>query len=280
MSESDHIRLFVNSEIAPLRAILMGFIDNFKIGTPVNSVQRYYYANDPPRPDIFTAQYETLAEIFDKHGVSVYRYDRKPDNMGRPFCRDAVVVIRDTLLICSMKNRPAPDIRELLGKIGNTVITVAQGIAEGGDLMWDNDILYVGMGERTDPGGLEWLKNHFGNTLDIQPIYMKSDVLHLDVVFNLFGKNIALIYPPAFEEKSLNLLKKRYRIFEITREEQFLLGTNLVSLTPETVISENRLNRINAFFRKEGFELIMTDYSEVAKLGGLFRCSTCPLERA
>ncbi len=70
------------------------------------------------------------------------------------------------------------------------------------------------------------------------------------------------------------------RVFEITREEQFWLGTNLVSLTPETVISENRLNRINAFFRNEGFDVITTDYSEVAKLGGLFRCSTCPMVRS
>jgi len=273
------MQAYVNSEMAPLRAVLLGFIDNFKLHEPLNSVQQYYFKHDPPRLDLLVEQYGRFVETLENHGVQVFRYDREPDNMNRPFARDALVVIHDMVIQCSMKNRPGPNIKSLLTEIENPVIQIDEGIVEGGDVILDKETLYVGMGQRTDLKGLRRFKEILSDRVDIQPIQLKSEFLHLDVVFNLLGKNIALIYPPAFEEISLDILKKRYRLFEVTAEEQFSLGTNFVSLTPERVISEKKLNRINDFLRKEGFDVIITDYSEVSKLGGSFRCSTCPLVR-
>ncbi len=273
------MQVYVNSETGYLRTVLLGYIDNFKICEPVNSVQRYYFKHDPPHHDLMLEQHTRLVEIFEEYGVRVCRYDRKPDNMGRPFARDAITVINDNLFICLMKNRPGPDIEDLLAGIENPVTHIDRGIVEGGDIILDKDTLYVGMGERTDMRGLQWFKEKLDSELEIQPLQLKPEFLHLDVVFNLLGKNIGLIYPPAFEEASLNILKKRYRLFEITAEEQFSLGANFISLTPERVISEKRLNRINDFLRQERFEVITADYSEVSKLGGSFRCSTCPLIR-
>ena len=43
------------------------------------------------------------------------------------------------------------------------------------------------------------------------------------------------------------------------------------------VIEYNK--RINDELRSNGFDVIELDYSEPAKLGGAFRCGTCPLER-
>lgn len=273
------MRVYINSETGPLKAVLLGFLDTFRLHEPLNSVQQYYFKHDPPRPALLSEQYTKFAETLENYGVRVYRYDRKPDNMNRPFARDAFVVIRDMLIRCSMKNRPGPDVGDLLAEIENPVTEVNEGIAEGGDLILDKDILYIGMGERTGPKGVRWLRDNLADRPEIQALQLKPGFLHLDVVFNPVGKNIALIYPPAFEEDSLDVLKKRYRLFEVTADEQFSLGTNLVSLTPERVVSEKRLYRINDFLRKQGFDVVTVDYSEVAKLGGSFRCSTCPLVR-
>ncbi len=273
------MNVFTNSETGCLRAVLLGFIDGFKIRNPVNSVQRYYYQHDPPRSALMIRQYENLAETFENHGVKVYRYDRKPENTDRPFVRDAIVVMDDTLFICSMKNRQPPNIKDLLAETESPVIHTDAGILEGGDIVIDKDILYLGMGERTDEKGFEWLTKNTGHKFEIQPVRLAGETLHLDVVFNLTGKNTALIYPPAFEESFLEILKKRYHLFDISAQEQFSLGTNIVSLTRETVISEKRAVRINDFLKKQGIDVITLDYSEVSKLGGSFRCSTCPLIR-
>ncbi len=99
------MRAYINSETAPLRAVLLGFVDDFKLHEPLNSVQRHYFRHDPPRPALLADQYERLAETLENYGIQVCRYDRRTDNMNRPFARDAFVVIHETLIRCAMKNR-------------------------------------------------------------------------------------------------------------------------------------------------------------------------------
>jgi len=75
------MQAYVNSEMAPLRAVLLGFIDNFKLHEPLNSVQQYYFKHDPPRLDLLVEQYGSFVETLENYGVQVFRYDREPDNM-------------------------------------------------------------------------------------------------------------------------------------------------------------------------------------------------------
>ncbi|MCP4350205.1 MAG: hypothetical protein GY795_32410 [Desulfobacterales bacterium] len=277
------MKAFVNSETAPLRAVLLGFIDNFKLHEPINSVQHYYFKHNPPRHNLLLEQHAKFVEILDKFGIRIYQTGQEPDTLDRLFVRDLLAVVHDIVIVCFFKEKAqweeSTDISELSACVENPLLQVDSGIVEGGDIMLDKDILYVGLGERTDLKGLEWLKRKLGNEVEIQSLKLQPSFLHLDVVFNLLGKNIALVYPPALDETSLNILKKRYRLFEVSKDEQFSVGVNLFSLTPETVISEKGLKRINSFLRKEGLEVIETDYSEILKFGGSFRCSTSPLIR-
>ncbi len=101
--------------------------------------------------------------------------------------------------------------RKLLTGIENPVTEIDEGIVEGGDLILDRDILYIGMGEQTEPKGVRWLEDHLRDRLEVQPLQLKSGFLHLDVVFNLVGRNVGLIYPLPLRRPLLRCRKWRVK---------------------------------------------------------------------
>jgi NAD(P)H dehydrogenase (quinone) len=74
--------------------------------------------------------------------------------------------------------------------------------------------------------------------------------------------------------------RETYELIEVTREEQKMLGTNVLSLSPDCVVSRDDSVRINSEMRARGIEVIELPYSEPPKTGGSFRCCTLPLHRA
>lgn len=108
---------------------------------------------------------------------------------------------------------------------------------------------------------------------------MADTFLHLDVVLNLLGKGEALVYAPALESASLELLAKRYSLIEVTAEEQFNLATNVFSLAPEIIVVDERNTRLNDILTNQKYEVIPLAFDEIGKMGGSFRCGTCPLRR-
>ena len=66
---------------------------------------------------------------------------------------------------------------------------------------------------------------------------------------------------------------------EITNEEMYLMNSNIFSISPEVIASEKSFGRLNTELRKLGFLVEEIQYSEIAKMEGLLRCSTMPLRR-
>ena len=68
-------------------------------------------------------------------------------------------------------------------------------------------------------------------------------------------------------------------LIHITREEMYRMNSNIFSISPEVIISGASFTRLNGILREMGFVIEEVDYDEVAKMEGLFRCSTLPLVR-
>jgi N-dimethylarginine dimethylaminohydrolase len=278
------VRVYVDSEQSPLREVLLGYADNVRLHpTPLNSIQEYYFSSDPPRVDLIARQHEEFVETLDRRGVRIHRPKRQLQAVNQIFVRDLLAVIHDRAVVCSLKeNLRSPEITaldELIAQFHSPPLLVQEGTLEGGDVMIDGTTLFIGISTRTSLSAMHWLEEQFGGEVQVIPMFLKPPFLHLDVVLNLPGKGTVMLYPPAFEEWSLEVLRKRYRLLEVTAEEQFASGTNILFLTTESVISQKRMTRINDLLRKEGFEVVELEYSELCKFGGSFRCSACPLVR-
>ena len=110
-----------------------------------------------------------------------------------------------------------------------------------------------------------------------------QNALHLDCCFQPVSENKAVICMEAFKNPlELNYLVSLYgleNIFQITLKEMSKLYSNFFSINKDTVISDKRFHRLNRWFQKIGVNVEKVNFSEISKLGGLFRCSTLPLIR-
>ena len=69
-------------------------------------------------------------------------------------------------------------------------------------------------------------------------------------------------------------------IFEITQEEMYYMNTNIFSISPTVVVSEQKFNRLNEHLENQWKMTVeRVPYYEISKMGGLSRCSTLPLNR-
>jgi N-dimethylarginine dimethylaminohydrolase len=277
------MELHVVSESGPLHDVLLGSIRNFTLNTPINITQQHYYAIDPPKIDRMVEQEDRFIEVLERYHVTIHQLPLLDTSFTQFFVRDIAAVIGDTLVICAMKEairQPETAALERLPEIANQPILRADaGFLEGGDILIDQSTLYVGLGERTSRTGLAFLEHRFGTSFEIVPLQLAETFLHLDVVVNLLGKGDALVYSPALDDASRAILAKRYNIIEVTEEEQFALATNVLSLTPETIIADERHTRLNEILANKGYEIVPLAFDEIGKMGGSFRCGSCPLRR-
>jgi N-dimethylarginine dimethylaminohydrolase len=68
-------------------------------------------------------------------------------------------------------------------------------------------------------------------------------------------------------------------IIRINADEMYHMNSNLFSISEDVIVSQPNFRVLNEKLRKQGLTVEEVPYSEVSKMGGLFRCSTMPLKR-
>ena len=166
--------------------------------------------------------------------------------------------------------------------------------AEGGDVMLWNNYIFIGYSEkddfeaykvaRTNIEGVNFIKEKFPNKQVIAFELNKSDVdpkqnaLHLDCCFQTIGSDKAIMYKEGFKNQNdvdflIHLFGEENILF-ITKEEMYHMNSNVFSISEKVIVSEKGFTRLNKELRKKGFIVEEIQYSEIAKMEGLLRCST------
>ena len=103
------------------------------------------------------------------------------------------------------------------------------------------------------------------------------------MLFSAVGKDKAILHKNGFLlENEYNYLKNYFgadNVFEITKKEMATMHSNIFSISQDVVISEQGFTRLNTWLTEQGITVEEIPYAEVAKQGGLLRCSTMPLIR-
>ena len=98
------------------------------------------------------------------------------------------------------------------------------------------------------------------------------------------GEDKAIIYKRGFmnprDADHLIEIFGADNVFEITTEEMYYMNTNVFSIAPDVVVTEEHFTRLNRHLREKwGMTVETVPYREISKMGGLLRCSTLPLRR-
>ena len=299
------MEIFVDNENDKLTDVIVGNSLNFK--SEINFRDLYdpislfhYLKGTFPIKSKLQNQISQFKKVLKKYNVKIHDLDII--NTNQIFARDLGFVIEEKFFLSSILPARENEIKgldSLLNKIKNIVRIPADIHIEGGDVIIDNDNIFIGYYDqkdyknqitaRTNKQALKFMKKECPNK-NIIPLELiksphnpKLNALHLDCCFQPVSKNKAVICKQAFKNPhELNQLISFYQednLFEITLDEMSRLYSNFLSIDKNIVISDIKFKRLNKWFENMNIEVEEIDYSEISKLGGLFRCTTLPLLR-
>lgn len=302
------ISLHIQNETAPLKAVVLGVAQENgptpKLEDAYDPKSREHIkAGTYPLESDMIREMEDFATVLKKYGVKVYRPEIIRD-CNQIFSRDIAFVIEDTLIKANIlpdREEEYQAIKYIVDQIDPVKIVhpPKEVHVEGGDVMPWNEYIFVGtytgsdysdyITARTNQAAIDFLRDLFPHKIVMAFELKKSNTnpkenaLHLDCCFQPVGKDKAILHKEGFLIASEYQWLKDYfgpeNIFEITQEEMYEMNSNIFSIAPTVVVSDERFTRLNEWLSDKGITVETIEYKEIAKQEGLLRCSTLPLIR-
>ncbi|WP_263399258.1 dimethylarginine dimethylaminohydrolase family protein [Sutcliffiella deserti] len=274
-------QLNCKSEFASLEKVLVCPPTYMSISEVINETQKHYIEENIDENKAIK-QHNKFVEKMKEHQIEVISLDPMEKFPEQVFTRDIGFTLGDKVFVSRMGSGVRDGEEELfkgwLEKHEITYEVLQDSSIEGGDVIIDQDTLFVGISGRTSSEVIHTLEKQLPE-FQVYPLPIKKSYLHLDCVFNIISPNEALIHSPAFRQKELALLASRYDLIEVSKEEQFTMGTNVLSVGNKKIFSLPCNAQVNNDLRRRGYEVIEVDISEIIKSGGSFRCCTLPVKR-
>jgi N-dimethylarginine dimethylaminohydrolase len=274
-------KTFCKSEYDVLKQVILCQPQYMTIREVINETQEHF-KNDGIHIERALEQHGEFVKTLQDNGIDVILLPYHKKYPEQVFTRDIGFTLGQTIFVAKM----ATDVRsgeefvlkQWLEDEEISYYNLAEERIEGGDVVIDRETIYVGLSNRTDQKAAEQLQRLL-NQFNVITIPFKEKYLHLDCVFNVVSSEVALIYPGALTKKDIEFFASRYELIEVSEEEQFQLGTNVLSIGNKRVLSLPVNEKVNEQLRNRGFHVIEVDITEIIKSGGSFRCCTLPILR-
>ena len=269
-----------NTEYDSLKKVILCQPQYMAIEDVINDVQKKY-KDENIDIDIAMKQHTEFERLLRAHGVEVIKLPTSEKFPEQVFTRDIGFTVGDEVFVAEMASDIRKGEEEALEDFleeENIDYQTTDHRVEGGDVIVDCDNVYIGISSRTSEQAVKNIQRDLP-THNIIRVPFNEKYLHLDCVFNILSPEVALIFPEALDPEMVKALSERYTLIEVNAEEQFTLGTNVLSIGDGKVFSQPQNKEVNKAMRAHGFEVIEIDFSEIIKSGGSFRCCSMPLER-
>ena len=299
------MNLNVVNETNKLKKVVLGIANNLgEVPLPSDCIDpktKHYLINgEYPLENNCIAEIENFNNILIDNGVTVIR--PKPiTDLNQIFTRDIAFVIDNIIFEANTIDARAEEKNGILDILNNekgSNIKIPKGIKiEGGDVIIHNNFIFIGYCNkkdenlkvsRTNKKAVDFIKEVFPKKDIIGLELVKNDndphnnILHLDCTMQPVGKNDIIIYKGGFRNKSdYSFIKEIFKntMIKVTSQDMFNGFPNIFSINNKKVVSDITFHKLNSILKEKGYTVVKTMYREISKFGGLFRCSTLPLER-
>ncbi|AOV06456.1 dimethylarginine dimethylaminohydrolase family protein [Sporosarcina ureilytica] len=270
------------SEYDTLHRVIVCEPTYMEIQEVINDVQKEY-EDENINKRIAQEQHEEFVKKLEEHGVEVIRLPASEQFPEQVFTRDIGFTLGEDIFVAEMAREIREGEEDALEQWLISSNTLFQKLRankiEGGDVIIDRNTVFAGVSSRTSKEAIQELDTKLPYH-QVIPIPFDEKYLHLDCVFNILSPKIGLVFPQALDKETVDMLEKKYTLIEVSEEEQFTLGTNVLSIGNKKVFSLPQNTEVNQQMRNHGFNVIEVDFSEIIKSGGSFRCCSMPVERA
>jgi len=288
------IDLKVTNETATLKKVILGIgEDRGKVHGINPLIRKHIKENTLPKDVDIQREIKSFETVLTQANVEVLR----PTTLAETeqiFTRDIGFVIDDLFFVANMKH---PSRRKEFAGIAHHIdnlvkegkrIKIPEGaIVEGGDVILFNEHIFIGVGERTNWAGVEFIKQQLPNKkvhgleLKVDEVNPEEHALHLDCIFQPIGKSEAIIYEAGFKNKPEDILNvfSDEQLIKVTKDQKNQMFPNIFSISPTEVIIEKSFTALKTELEKRNYTVYEVDYTETSKFNGLLRCSTLPLLR-
>lgn len=286
-SEKLKLPIHVSSETGRLREVIMSYSpDAISMTHNLNAVAQANAQNLDATA--FKEEHAELVTTLEKAGVHVVRTSAFPrktsDGKTALFTRDPAFVLNNELIIGKLSKEGRRYESDGMRRIRDEhdYIDLANNkegaFIEGGDIInLGNNIVIVGIGQRTNEKGFEQLTQLFPN---YEFIGVKHSDLHLDVLFAVLSSNKVLADIIKLPEEFIKWIENMgYLVIPGDPNEQISLGCNVLTLDENTVVAVAENTITNERLRHNGVNVIEVSMPNVIKKGGGPRCLTCPTNR-
>ncbi len=278
-------KIFCASEDGKLLAVVMSPPTHLDWKEPINAGEEDYM-NDKPDRLLATFQFLNLVLANLDHGVKVIIIEPGENRKEGTFTRDIGFAIKQHFLLANMVK---PERQAEEGTIMGGIKPPPEVRIEGGNVILGNGVIFLGVGDRTNPEALEWLRHvvdALGINMEVVPIYLKEKILHLDCAFCPIeerdgNSGAAIIRPQAFvNEKELQLIRKMYgRTKEVSDLDFKRLAANLMSLDRGCKIANPEAHEVQQLLHELNIIPILIEYGELIKADGAWRCTELAIGR-
>jgi N-dimethylarginine dimethylaminohydrolase len=234
------------------------------------------------------AQHRALQAALERHGVRCHLLPPDEAHPDMCFTRDALLATPWGIVTL----RPAAPHRQAEAEYALCYVRslgappaarIRSGRIEGGDVaIVRRGLVVIGCsGDRTDEDGAEALGDIFRSQgWEVLVYGFDPHFLHLDTLFCMVGKNVALACTDVLDSGFVDRLG-RYGIelIPVSYKEGRQLGCNVLALGNGVILSSTHNERINRKLRRRGFIVEALDIDQFTACGGGIHCLTMPLSR-
>jgi len=162
---------------------------------------------------------------------------------------------------------------------GYTIHTVSRGSFEGeGDALFAGNSLFCGWGFRSDTEAHEEVARIFNVANLVLAKLVDPRFYHLDTCFCPLTKDVALVYPGAFDKAGLENLRKSIELIEVPEAEALHFVCNAVVLGQSIVLPAG-CPETYRLLEARGFSVYPVHLSEFIKAGGAAKCLSLRLDQ-
>ncbi len=277
---------YFTSEVQHLKKVLLSPPDYLSIQNPLNVIaQKNKEKGLTVNIKEAKKEHKEFVDVFNSYGVEVLLGETRKECVESLYARDLGVASKKGIIFGRFLE-PARWgehrlIEDVLYKNNIPVFyKLDRGNFEGGDFVYIDDMTAaVGVGPRTDMLGFKALQMQlYDIELNLIPVKIEKEYLHLDKILNVIAENLAIICLKALPENLIKLLKKRnFTFIEVSSEEVFNEACNLINIGQDTIFSHPGAEKVNKRLKAMGFNVEILNFKEVFKGGGGLRCMSFPL---